>query len=104
MTELLTASFGHDSWSGVWISLQTNHQLDEELFAAVLQSYGCHPGEMTDKIISVMRTAGRYDCCVQRTWINHRYEQFVAEMRMAGVTIVTDAYYMPVKVSASPSR
>jgi len=90
----LTASFGHNSWSGVWISLRSDN-FDPVFLTITLQVFGCDD-RFAPKVLDMLRSSGRYDCCVQGAWIRNRPDFFDA-MRRAGVEVVTDPDYMPVR-------
>lgn len=94
--KLLTASYGHDSWSGVWISLRAD-QFEEPLLRKALANYGCAE-RFADKAVSLLRSSGRYDCCVQGAWIRNTHDRFIATMASAGVTVVMDDEYLPLKL------
>lgn len=91
---LITAGFGHDSPSKVWLSFRANEFFDVDCFKEVAGNYGCEE-RFCDKAASVLTTSGRYDCCVQRTWVNSRFKQLRRDMITAGVRVLFDPSYSP---------
>ena len=93
MTLPLTAGYGHDSPSKVWLSFRA-FELDTEKFKEVAGDYGCEE-RFCDKAASILKTSGRYDCCVQANWVNRRFKQLRRDMITAGVRVLFDPGYSP---------
>ncbi|QBQ72132.1 hypothetical protein Milano_110 [Agrobacterium phage Milano] len=94
MTLLLTAGYGHDSPSKVWLSFRARPDYWREIFVEMAENFGCEK-RFADKAASILETSCRYDCCVQRVWINNRLYNLVEAMSFAGVTVKVDPEYFP---------
>jgi hypothetical protein len=92
MTLLLTASYGHDSWSGAWLSLRAEGAILEDWLRTALGAFGCEHSRH-DKIIGLLRTSGRYDCMVQTQWFQRQFQEVSAMFDAAGVRLLIDQSY-----------
>lgn len=93
---LIAAGFGHDAAVKVWLSFRATESFNAESFIEAALNYGCE-GRFADKAASVLTSSGRYDCCLQRNWVDRRLPSLMEEMDTAGVRVFFDPEYSPPK-------
>lgn len=97
---LLTASYGHDCWTKVWLSFRAEENYDADAFSYVAGNFGCQE-QFANKAAALLTTSGRYDCCVQQAWANSRFRTLCFEMEAVGVSVIIDPSYAPPNLTKS---
>lgn len=88
---LLAGPYGWESYEYASISLHAEDNLDDELVAAVLRKYSCHPPAIP-RILNCLRYSNRYDCYLQYAWFRCQHEECGAQFAGVGVRLAINFF------------